>query len=93
MKFRGIDPPKIPAKREAGDLSHRPRHLDPGRTTTHHDEREMALPNDRVRLPLRELECEKNPAPDFSGIFQRFEPWRQRFPLGMREVGMPRAGC
>ena len=69
-RVAGIDSAEIAAEGKARHLGDRAGNFHSGRPAAHNDEGQVALPRDGVGLPLRELECEQNPATNLSGVLE-----------------------
>src|SRR3990172_8900813 len=70
----GIDGAEIESESLSRELADGPRELDPGRTSSHDDEREKRLPFRQIFLALRPLERVENPGAYSRRILDRLEP-------------------
>ncbi len=86
------DGTEVPAQRVVGDLADRSGQLDPGRATTDDDEGHPFRAAHRVRLALRGLEGDEDPAADLDRVIDRLETRRERRPGIVTEVGEAGAG-
>src|SRR3990172_1549650 len=82
----GIDGAEIESESLSRELADGPRELDPGRTSSHDDEREKRLPFRQIFLALRPLERVENPGAYSRRILDRLEPRGPSSPVLASEV-------
>ena len=85
--------PEVGAHHVSRQLCDLARHLDAGGTGADHHEGQPGLPQLRVGLQLRRLECGQDPAADVECAGERLQLRRVGPPLVVAEVVVPRAAC
>ena len=87
-----IDGTEIGGKRALGKLGDGAGHLDAGRAAADHHEGHQPAPLLGVGFVLGALEGKQDAAAQISGVVDRLETRRERGPVVVTEIGVPRAG-
>src|SRR5690606_26883331 len=82
-----IDAVEVARQRVAAHFTDRTRELDPGRPSTHDDEREQPAPRIPVVLALSGLERLEHTSTDLGGLRQALQARRKRLPMLVAEIG------
>ena len=89
---RRFDAPKIADHRVPGNLRQRAGQLGAGRSGANDHECEPRLLPLGIDLPFRRFEGQENSPANLQRVFHALQPRRMRFPFGMIEIGVRRAG-
>ena len=92
LRVRRIDAPKIARQRVLRDLAERPRQLDARGPRAHDDERQPGFLLRGIGLSFGKFEGREHPTPNLERVADRLEPGRERRPLFVPKVRVPRAG-
>ena len=91
-RLSGVDVAEVGGKSGAREFGDRSGKLDPRRASADDDEGHESRALQLAGLALRPLEGEENAASDRCRVFERLQARRERLPVVMAEIGVPRAG-